>query len=376
MDALVVLPWGRRLGGAEEMMWMLLRHIDRSRVEPRLVFLEEGQFERELAACGFATDVIDAGRLRQPVTTVGAVRALSRLVRRERPDVVLNWSAKTHLYGGLATRGAGGIPVIWWQHAVPDGQWLDRAATALPAAAVGCSSHASASAQEQLRPRRSTFVVHPGIELPYPTTAEEREIVRAELDIPADRIVVGLVGRLEPRKGQDRFLQGLARIHDDGVPVHGLVVGGDAYGLAPKYSESIRELVTRLGLERNVTMTGQVPDAARLVSAMDVLVNASDSEPEPFGIVLLEAMGRGIPTVAVARGGPAEIIDDGRSGVLLPRAAPDLIAAAVRTIVADPELRIRLSAGGRERVKALFTAERMADRFQAEIEHAVEGVGA
>ena len=94
------------------MMWTLLRHVDRSRLEPRIVFLESGPFEREVAALGLATHVIEAGRLRQPAKLARAVRALSGLVRRERPGVVLNWSPKTQLYGGLAGL-AGSTPVLW-----------------------------------------------------------------------------------------------------------------------------------------------------------------------------------------------------------------------------------------------------------------------
>jgi glycosyltransferase involved in cell wall biosynthesis len=366
--AAITMPWGRRLGGAEEMMWGLLRHVDRTRLEPRVIFLEPGPFEREVAALGLETHVVGAGRLRQPTVYGRTLRSLRAVLRDERPDLVLNWSPKTHLYAGLLARS---VPAVWWQHGVPDGHWLDRLATALPAAAVGCSSRASASAQQQLRPRRETFVVHPGIELPAPTSAGLRAEVLRALGVPEDRLVVGIVGRLQPWKGQHHFLRALALLADEGLPVHGLVIGGDAYGLSPDYPATLRDLVRQLRIDSRVTMTGQVDDAVALVAGMDVLVSASTAEP--FGIVLLESMARGVPTVAVETGGPAEIIEADRSGVLVPTPEPRVLASAVGRVLRDPELRRGLARAGRERVAARFTVERMASGFQAAIERIAGG---
>ena len=90
--------------------------------------------------------------------------------------------------------------------------------------------------------------------------------------------------------------------------MHTVIVGGDAYGLSPEYARSLPGVVATRASSDAVTMTGQVPDAGPYIEQMDILVNASD--PEPFGIVLLEAMARGVPVVAVDSGGPPEIIED------------------------------------------------------------------
>ncbi len=79
-------------------------------------------------------------------------------------------------------------------------------------------------------------------------------------------------------------------------------------------------LVRELGLDGAVTLTGEVPDAGPYVEQFDVLVNASD--PEPFGIVLLEGMSRGVAVLAVDSGGPAEFLEHGRTGMLAARASP------------------------------------------------------
>jgi glycosyltransferase involved in cell wall biosynthesis len=99
---------------------------------------------------------------------------------------------------------------------------------------------------------------------------------------------------------------------------------------------------------------------------MDVAVNASD--PEPFGIVLLEAMALGVPVVAVSSGGPAEIVEHGESGLLVPSAEPEHFAATLAELVASPRRRQELAEGGRARFEARFTTERMVEDLTAALE--------
>jgi glycosyltransferase involved in cell wall biosynthesis len=359
MRALFTVPWTERLGGGEMMLWTFLRNVDRSRLEPAVVFLEPGPFQEEVAALGFRTYSVPIGRLRDPRGVGRAVRTLTSVIRADDPDVIVNWVAKAQIYGGIAALAARrSRNVVWWQHGVPSGHWMDRLATALPARAVGCSSGVAARAQARTWPHRPTFVVHPGID-----TDASRPIDRDSLGIPEGRLVAGIVGRLQPWKGQHRFLEALAQLRDEGHDVHGLVVGGDAFGLSPEYTRELDELVERLRLGDRVTMTGHVRDARPYMAAMDVLVSAS--EGEPFGIVLIEGMAEGVPVVAVSDAGPAEIVETGASGVLVPAPESRLIADAVSALVRDPRLRRRLSLGARTRAVEHFGAPAMAARLES-----------
>jgi glycosyltransferase involved in cell wall biosynthesis len=363
---LIVAPWGDRLGGAEEMLWLTLKHCDRARIEPTVAFLDHGPFVAEVDGLGLATETIGAGRLRDVGATIGTVRRLAGVVRRRRPEVLLNWSAKAHIYGAPAAVVSGSrVRTLWWQHATPDGHWLDRLATLLPARAVGASSESARAAQAELRPRRPVFVVHPGVEWERPPGAPTGAETRRRLGIPADRPVVGIVGRLHPSKCQDRFLRALAELRRRGHDAHGLVVGGDAFDLAPAYLDELRELVRTLGLEEAVTMTGQVDDAAPYFEAMDVAVNASLGEG--FGIVLIEAMAAGVPVVAVASGGPREIVEDGVTGLLVADNGAATLADAIGGLLDDDGLRARMSAAATRASRRRFSAEAMAERITAEL---------
>lgn len=367
MKLLITVPWGERAGGAENILWTFLRHVDRTRIEPTVVFFQHGAFANEVEALGMRTKVFPSGRLRELHRGVRVVRGLVDVIRREQPDLVLDWSAKTHLYGATAAIVASTADrVMWWQHGIPDGHWLDRLATALPARAIGCYCGEAREAQAQLRPKRLSFIVHPGIDLEPPVSQSERAELRAELELPNDRPVVGIVGRLQPWKGQHRFLAALARLGKAGHVVHGLIVGGDAYDLTPEYGPYLHRLADELGIRDSVTFTGQVPDGAGYMAAMDVLVNASIGEP--FGLVLLEAMAVGLPVVASDSGGPAEIIESGRSGLLVAEPNEELLATAIETLVVEPELRSRIGEAGKERFRRLFTAERMTRQLEDRLE--------
>jgi glycosyltransferase involved in cell wall biosynthesis len=367
MRVLITMPWGRRLGGAEAMLQTVLDGAHESVHELELVFFEPGPWPAELCDAGFRVEVLEAGRLRDAHRWIVTVWRLVRIFRSRRPDLILNWSAKTQLYGAPAAVLAGMTDrVLWWQHAIQARHWIDRCATALPASAIGCSSETVARAQAQLSPRRQAFVVAPGTRPPNGAASQ------APLDLPTDVPVVGLVGRMEPWKGQDRMLGAQALLRERGHRIHTMMVGGDAYDISPAYARSLPGLVERLGLVDDVTMTGQVPDAGPYIERMDILVNASDCEP--FGIVLLEGMARGVPVVAVAAGGPAEYVEDGRTGVLARSGEPWALADALEPLLVSPSLRHALGEAGRQRFAEKFTDVAMRERFFQQLE-ALVGVG-
>jgi glycosyltransferase involved in cell wall biosynthesis len=329
--------------------------------EVQLVFFEPGPWPAELRDAGFTVEVVHAGRLRDAHRWLATVTRLAAIFRRSQPQLIVNWAAKTQLYGAPAAVLAGMADrVVWWQQMIPTGNWIDRAATLLPARAIGCYSQAAAEAQVRIFPRRRTFVVAAGAPVPMANAGA------APLELPAGVPVVGLVGRLQPWKGQDRMLEAQALLRERGHDIHLVIVGGDSYGLSPDYAASLPLLVQRLGLADAVTMTGQVPDAGPYIEQMDILVNASD--PEPFGIVLLEGMAREVAVVAVDSGGPSEFIEHRRTGVLARSGEPHALADALEELLVSPELRTAIASAGRARFMRDFTDVALRERFFSALE--------
>jgi glycosyltransferase involved in cell wall biosynthesis len=352
----VTVAWARLSGGAEAMLQALIEGGEANGYELQLVFLEPGPWPEQLRQAGLHVDVITAGRIRQPHRWLASVTQLAGILRRAQPDLIIDWAAKTHLYGAPAAVMSGMADrVLWWQHAIPHRNWIDQCATLLPAIAIGYTANAAAEAQRRMPPTRPMFVVHAGTSVP-PTRIEP-----GPLELPRDVVVVGLVGRLQRWKGQDRLLRAQAILRERGHNMHVVIVGGDSFDLEPAYARSLPRIVGELGLTGAVTMTGEVPDAGPYIDQLDILVNASD--PEPFGIVLLEGMARGVSVVAVNSGGPTEIVSDGETGVLARSGTPQDLADALQPLLASPTLRHELGEAGRERFMRDFTNDAMCKRF-------------
>jgi glycosyltransferase involved in cell wall biosynthesis len=370
MKIVITSPWARRFGGGETMLMSFLRSLDQSRLAVTVVFFEDGPFVDETRSLGLRTLVLPAGRLRQLRRSARVVVSLARLLSREQPDLLLNWMAKTHLYGSpAAVLARRADRVVWWQHTTNTRHWLNRLATLLPARAIGCSSRHAATIQARQWPTRATFVVHPGIDAPPRLSSHDQAALRQRLGIRPASLIVGLVGRLELGKRHDLFLEALELLRARGLDVHGLLVGGAVPASPPELAARLDEEIVARSLGGVVTVTGQVEDARPLIGLMDVLVNVASAES--FGIAVVEALALGVPVVARSGAGPAEIIEPNRSGLLVAEAEPEAVADAVETVLTRPDVRERLRRGGAARFRSHFTAERMT----REMEHALTALG-
>ncbi|MBV9821262.1 MAG: glycosyltransferase [Actinobacteria bacterium] len=172
-----------------------------------------------------------------------------------------------------------------------------------------------------------------------------------------------LLGRLVPRKGIAEAIEALAGIDDAEL----LVVGGPPPDQLAADPEACRllALAERLGVAGRVRLLGQQPRAAlpELMRGADLLLAVPWYEP--FGITPLEAMAAGLPVVATAVGGLRDTVADGVTGRLVPPRRPDLLARAVRELLADRPARLAMAAAGRERALAHYGWDRVAEQTEA-----------
>jgi glycosyltransferase involved in cell wall biosynthesis len=346
------------------MLTALLRHREAAGLDVRVWFGQDGPYREEVAAMGV------------PVTIAGGVRsaipAVRRLVVRDRPDLLVSWLPRAHLVTGPVAAATGlRTRSVCFQHIVPEGNWRHVVGFSLPTAAVIATSAASAAGQRRLRPRRPVGVVRPGIDPPRPPDPAERQALRASLGLEAARPTIGILGRLVRWKGSERLLDAVRALRAEGRDLRLLVVGGEDPNEADGTEARLRARIAAEGLDDVVILTGQVPDALPYLELCDVLVSASD--PEPFGIVLLEAMALGVPVVAVARGGPLEVLEDGVTATLVPSGAPEDLAAGVRAVLDDPAAAAARCDAARQVFRERFTAEQMARRAAAALQAVADG---
>jgi glycosyltransferase involved in cell wall biosynthesis len=172
-------------------------------------------------------------------------------------------------------------------------------------------------------------------------------------------LMIGIVGRLAPWKGQHVFLEAFASAFS-GLDVRARVIGSALFG-ENDYAQSLEQQAERLGIAPQVNFRGFRENVWYELTQLDVLVHASVTA-EPFGQVVLEGMVAGLPVIASAAGGPSELITDGVDGLLTPPGDVAELANALRRLSADPSLRERLGVAASERGRE-FTPERSAQQL-------------
>lgn len=193
-------------------------------------------------------------------------------------------------------------------------------------------------------------------------TDAERDALRRSLGIESDEIVLTCVARFAPQKAHDVLLKAFAkaRAHEGGRRLRLLLVGDDPFGDGRVRAES---LARELGVHGPAIFAGIRRDVPQVLAASDVFVMCSLWEG--LGLVFLEAMATGLPVLATRVSAVPEVVEDGTTGLLVPPADFESLAAAMLRLASDGELRRSLGAAGRERVRKNFALERMIEETLA-----------
>ena len=189
--------------------------------------------------------------------------------------------------------------------------------------------------------------------------------IREEFDIPADALVLAIVGFALPWKGHERILQALGGIKDHMPDFRFLIVGGDTpkpLTNHPSYVAYLRDQVRRLGLSRQVIFTGVRSDVPAILAATDLYTMPTSDEP--CSLAILEAMAMKRAIVALDSGGSRELVEDGRSGLLSQPEDIEELAQNVLTLATDVQLRTRMGERGRQRIEEYLNPERQADEIE------------
>jgi len=200
-------------------------------------------------------------------------------------------------------------------------------------------------------------IIHNGIEPieAHGWTAVGRKRLNAELT--TEVIVVGMVGHFRPWKGQHLFVDSLNTLIHKRHNVHYVIVGGihDA-----SYYDEVVQFVSSNNLGDHITIMGHQENVHELIACFDIVV--VPSIPEPFGLVVLEAMMMNKPVVAFDIGGPREIIVNRSTGLLVKPDDRESLARAIVKLSVDTEARMEMGKRGRERVMKEFTSQTQAAR--------------
>ncbi|MBE7158501.1 MAG: glycosyltransferase, partial [Rhodospirillales bacterium] len=291
--------------GGEIALWRMLKAIDRDRVQPTIVFGEEGPAAESMRQIGVQTHILPlATKVREVrkdklglksflhfgrLASLGAYAAkLAIFARRHRIQVIHTNTIKAHLYGALVGR-LSGLPVVWHlRDYVSESYFPARVVRAIRLMAQHLPRHVvavSKSVLDQLRLRdaeKYSTVVLDGLTDQEFTSFTKSQRASATTGRPR----IGIVGRLTPWKGQHVFLDAAARVTAAGHEAEFFIIGSALFG-EDAYEESLRKQAKELGIAERVKFVGFVQNVAGELSKLDYMVHASTSG-EPFGQVILE----------------------------------------------------------------------------------------
>lgn len=168
-------------------------------------------------------------------------------------------------------------------------------------------------------------VIPSGLDLSQFNNPYSKAAAREVLELPQDKMIVGLIGRFDPHKGQVLLLEALSRISDPNVCV--CFLGESTKEAGPEYVNKMNETIQENGLEDRVFIRPFRKDISTFFNAVDVFVMASKAET--FGMVTIESMACGTPVIASNAGGSPEILDHGKFGLLFEPLNPESLARKI-----------------------------------------------
>jgi glycosyltransferase involved in cell wall biosynthesis len=339
---ILVLIKGLGRGGAELLLASAAPYLDTSRFRYDVAYLLpwKDAVAGELSAAGITVTCLDGAR------GLGWVGRLRRLVDRRGIDLVHAHSPAPAVAARAGLWRWPG-PFVYTEHNVWSSYHpVTRIANMLT---YGRNDHVFAVSREVLASIRPPSVgrappaeaLYYGLDPAAVSRWGSSAGVRAELGLPDGAPMVVTVGNFTANKGHRYLLEAAVRVRRVVPEVRFVLVG-----LGPLEGD-IRDRARRMGLDGTVVFAGFRKDAPRVAGAGDVFVLPSLREGLP--LALLEAMALRRPAVVTRVGGTPEVVEHGRSGLIVPPADPSGLAAAVVSLLQDPDLRRRLGAAAEER---------------------------
>lgn len=340
------------MGGLEKVVYDLTRLADRNQFELQVICLGEvGELATDYAALGI------------PVTSLGVlgkgimsgIRALSRVLRSDPPDVIHTHNPSPHIVGAVAAKWVGTRVVVHTKHGrnYPDEfrkVWVNRVATWFTDQVVAVSQDSAEVATKIERiTRHKVLTIRNGIDL----NKFSGDFSEASRD-PLRAIHVARL--MYPTKDQKTLLRAV-RLIADREPKFQLNIVGDG-----PHRNEIVQLAADLNLGANVRFLGCRHDVPQLLADAGLFVLSSVTEG--LSLTLLEAMAMGLPIVATRVGGNPEVVEDGTTGLLVPPQSPQAMADAMLSLIRNPDRAAQMGLAGRERVEEHFDLRKVVARYE------------
>ncbi len=346
-------------GGAQRYVYDLATRLPRNNFEVTVVCGGEGELVARLRDADIR--VIPLPNLTNKVE-IFSFLTLLRIIKKESPQVLHLNSSKVGILGGIAGRIARIPHIIFTAHGWAfneDRGSFARFAIKIIHYATIALSHAtiavSQSMRAQIKPvflKKRIRAIYNGL-FPVPFLAREEArralLERISVTVPDDYSWIGTIAELHRSKGLSYAIEALEKTPR---ALHIIIGNGEE-------RNRLEDLVRKKGLTERIFFLGHIHDAARFLPAFDIFLLPSLTEA--LGYVLLEAGSAGLPVIATHVGGIPEIIEDGKTGILVPPKNPRAITDALSTLINDKEKAAKYGATLSTFVKEKFSIEQMVE---------------
>lgn len=347
-------------GGAETVFTTLLRRLTSERYQHTVVLRGEGWVADTVREIGLDPLIIDS----KGSFNLGYIATLLRLIRKNQITLIHAHLLGSNIYGAMVAFIAR-VPMIATFHGGVDVASNERfLATKFRLINIGAKAIVCVSKrlQEELGFRSPLAsaklrLIYNGVD-PEKFQPRSADALKGELGLPADAKIVISIGNIRPAKGYPYLVGAAAEVTSQDPGVHFVIVGHPRKDLFSELEAQIKEA----GVCSNTHFLGFRSDVQDLLCQADVFLLPSTSEG--FSISTVEAMMAGVPVVATRSGGPEEILEHEKTGVLVPVADSSAISEAVQRVVRGeiPEDMTRLA---REKAVQSFSVRSMIDHYEA-----------
>lgn len=335
------------LGGAERSLLELIANIDKTAVTPFFASSQDGELFSAIKNLGVATLQLNRFDLRKPAPIFPITARLMGFIRKNRIQIIHNNQCVDSYYSWLAGKMTR-TPII---NHLRDSQYyrLDR----FLIKHVDCNICISSALYNRFSASKVTLI-HNGIRL-------DRFISQPCPDKNGSKtVIVGLVGRIVPHKGQDIFIKAARLVLNSCQNVRFEIYGDIDNEAGSAYKRQLHALVEEFGIGESVKFMGYADNAAEALDRLHISV--VPSLREPFGRVIIESMATYLPVIGTYVGGIPDIITE-ETGIMVEPNNPQALAEAILYLVNNPHIRRRMGEAGRARVEEHFTIDRTVSKI-------------
>jgi len=315
-------------GGSHSCMYNLIRHSDREQFRFTAGFFSENSYVQKYRDLGVNVEIMPniPPRKNGLVLSRKAINWYNReyklemyltsYIRNSQFDVIFmnNSIFESKIFINAAKKS--GVPIVIWERGISKYSKDNIKWSESVDATVAMSDAILENIHKNKFKSRIIERIYDGIDPALFEGPFDPVEMKNELKIPIDSKVIGIVGNVRVWKGQKYFVEGFKYLAPKYPNLYGLIIGGWSE-MDHEYLGALRQAVKESGLAERIRFLGYRKDTPALLSILDVFVHAS-IEPEPFGMVLPEAMAAKVPVIATNFGGPLEIFDAGKCGALVP----------------------------------------------------------